>query len=739
MPNHPCKAYPRKRVFSSDDLRRFFKVDKNQFDYGVSRDIISTSDTRREDITDEMVSVWDSLSKVVFLRTSDIAATARVSPATVLKHARRENIEPSVIQTLHTYGRASKMFLWSPEDAEDLVRICAKSADVKKDASNGVAQRVAERGDADRERRNSLRDARMAAASVGEDRAKLIKDMKKSFRFRADIVDKRMSVSVHHRGQNSGRTVDMHLGATNSGKTYHGIKALVDAYLEDVAFSDNGVAPCSYVYAGPLRLLAHEVRDAIASHVGEDVVGVLTGEERVNPSAPIVCCTAEMAPREGKFLIVDEAHWAADDSRGRHWTELLLSSEFDSIVILGPSGCESLFRQAVNGSSVTVTNHERKVPLVYVGDTHGNIKPKTAVVAFSRRKVTEIVECLQRRGITALPLYGALPLSVRKAHVSSFLNGEVDVVVTTDVIGHGINLPIDNVVFVDTEKFDGHTRRQLTDMEGAQIAGRAGRFGFCDEGTVGYWSFCGGGRFGNSEINDGFIRRAVSIASGELRSSVEDSARLNIVPSLRSLKLEDNDHALLGYAMRRWVFAARSKFKGSDLVTVSNLIEARSNLSAVASRMNAPLYELDGSVTLLRGVPVTEWDMSISDLWSLIHGPFNPETIALHAGASWFRTHNTVELRSKYMTALHMRAYTHRESLEARAREISAFRSLGVMLDPYGGGDLPCGITAERMKSDEENVAAKLVAEFARDLDIVKTRMERSQSKRNRRSHAVAV
>lgn len=91
------------------------------------------------------------------------------------------------------------------------------------------------------------------------------------------------------------------------------------------------------------------------------------------------------------------------------------------------------------------------------------------------------------------------------------------------------------------------------------------------------------------------------------------------------------------------------------------------------------------------------------------------------------------------MTALHMKAYTHRESLEARAREISAFRSLGVMLDPHGGGDLPCGITAERMKSDEENVAAKLVAEFARDLDTVKTRMEQRQSKRNRRNYAVAV
>jgi hypothetical protein len=47
--------------------------------------------------------------------------------------------------------------------------------------------------------------------------------------------------------------------------------------------------------------------------------------------------------------------------------------------------------------------------------------------------------------------------------------------VTTDVIGHGINLPLCSVVFAETDKYDGVTRRPLMLWEAAQIAGRAGR------------------------------------------------------------------------------------------------------------------------------------------------------------------------------------------------------------------------------------------------------------------------
>ena len=91
-------------------------------------------------------------------------------------------------------------------------------------------------------------------------------------------------------------TVVAHLGPTNSGKTHDALRFLVE----------NGRG----IYAAPLRMLAQEAHRRLAAEIGEDGVGLVTGEERVNPSAPIICCTAEMAPMRGETLVLDEVQWA---------------------------------------------------------------------------------------------------------------------------------------------------------------------------------------------------------------------------------------------------------------------------------------------------------------------------------------------------------------------------------------------------------------------------------------------
>ena len=81
--------------------------------------------------------------------------------------------------------------------------------------------------------------------------------------------------------------------------------------------------------------------------------------------------------------------------------------------------------------------------------------------------------------------------------VQRFVNGETKVVVATDAIGMGLNLPIKRIVFLETKKFDGHTRRLLNVSEIKQIAGRAGRRGIFE---TGYYT---------SEFRYQAIRRAV--------------------------------------------------------------------------------------------------------------------------------------------------------------------------------------------------------------------------------------
>ena len=96
-------------------------------------------------------------------------------------------------------------------------------------------------------------------------------------------------------------------------------------------------------------------------------------------------------------------------------------------------------------------------------------------------------------------IYGALPYETRKAETERFLSGETQVVVATDAIGMGLNLPVKRVVFLETEKFDGYDVRLLKPEEVQQIAGRAGRKGIYDEGKF----TAGKGRK--------FIRRSMSM------------------------------------------------------------------------------------------------------------------------------------------------------------------------------------------------------------------------------------
>jgi ATP-dependent RNA helicase SUPV3L1/SUV3 len=82
-------------------------------------------------------------------------------------------------------------------------------------------------------------------------------------------------------------------------------------------------------------------------------------------------------------------------------------------------------------------------------------------------------------------IYGALPPEVRRREAERFASGEAHILVATDAIGMGLNLPIRRVLFSTLEKFDGEGDRPLEATEVHQIAGRAGRFGMHDEGFAG--------------------------------------------------------------------------------------------------------------------------------------------------------------------------------------------------------------------------------------------------------------
>lgn len=318
-------------------------------------------------------------------------------------------------------------------------------------------------------------------------------------------------------------SIECYLGPTNSGKTWQSLEFL----------AERG-AGC---YAGPLRALAWEVREDLQERCAKKwpgvapTVGLWTGEESVDiEDASILCCTAEVAPRTGDTLVLDEVHWCVDPNRGTAWTRLLMAARqgsFKHVRICGPVEATELMRNLFerHRASLDMRFTTRRSRLYFKGDVAAKddtfakcllrIKEehrRVCVVAFSRSAVLSLAGAAQAAGLTSSAVFGKLPPEARRKQLEAARAGKLDVIVTTDVIGHGINLPIDDIIFAETRKFDGEQRRDLAVWEAAQVAGRAGR----GENEGRCWIMAQHG------ANANLVRMAVDLANGELISGDED-------------------------------------------------------------------------------------------------------------------------------------------------------------------------------------------------------------------------
>ena len=89
-------------------------------------------------------------------------------------------------------------------------------------------------------------------------------------------------------------------------------------------------------YTSPLKALTNSKYHEFAEAFGAGAVGILTGDRKENSDAPLVVGTAEVyrnqlfdAMREGRDLradlvILDEAHYLADEERGHVWEEAII-------------------------------------------------------------------------------------------------------------------------------------------------------------------------------------------------------------------------------------------------------------------------------------------------------------------------------------------------------------------------------------------------------------------------------
>ncbi len=293
-------------------------------------------------------------------------------------------------------------------------------------------------------------------------------------------------------------------------------------------------------YTTPIKALASEKFFALCAELGADNVGMLTGDASINATAPVVCCTAEvlanLALRKGAdldapYVIMDEFHYYADRDRGWAWQVPLITLPKTQFLLMSAtlgdmSGIMDHIEKSSGRTATLVHSDERPVPLDFsyretplhetIEELVEAAKAPIYLVNFTQRDCAEMAQKLTSMKLTTKEEKAAIREAVGDTRFDTpygrefkrFLGfgigvhhagllpkyrlqveqlaqrGMLKVISGTDTLGVGINIPLRTVLFTKLAKFDGRKVSRLKVRDFKQIAGRAGRKGFDDEGSV---------------------------------------------------------------------------------------------------------------------------------------------------------------------------------------------------------------------------------------------------------------
>ena len=402
----------------------------------------------------------------------------------------------------------------------------------------------------------------------------------------------------------------LHIGDTNTGKTYQAI--------EELKKCESGI------YLAPLRLLAFEIQEKLNN---EGIIcSMTTGEEEdIIPNAKHMSSTIEKLDINKYYdiCVIDEAQMIEDNDRGWAWTTAILGVYSERIHICMSENARNIVIKLINlcNDTYEIVEHTRNTELSFENkkfDFKNGINKHDALIVFSRKKVLSVATELENMGIKASVIYGALPYSVRKNEIKKFIEGETKVVVSTDAIGMGMNLPIKRIIFLESTKFDGKEIRYLKIQEVKQIAGRAGRQGIFETGFV------------NSMVDSEYIKNILF----ETYTPIQ-FARIQLPKSLLNLNMSLSD-ILLNWSK----IPDNGCFKKSNIeykLKLCKLLE--SNISLTKETM------LD-----LINIPFDENQNNLENLWlNLILCHFNDKDILYEMDIPNIKNFDTLEeLETKY-------------------------------------------------------------------------------------------
>jgi len=299
--------------------------------------------------------------------------------------------------------------------------------------------------------------------------------MNKSFKEQLNTILNCDIKSLYPVARSMKRKLYFFVGPTNSGKTYSAMQELIKA--------DTGT------YLAPLRLLALENHEYLNNN--NTPSSLITGEEqRLNEDAFHMCSTIEMLnfSLQTDVCVIDEVQMLEDEDRGWAWVNAILGAPSNKVIMTGSvSAIDSIKKIASYlGEELVIKKFKRKNPLEVMSKNTPlkEIQKGTALIAFSRNDVLKLKSKLSKFFNVSV-LYGNLSPEVRTQEATRFRTGQTDILIATDAIAMGLNLPIKTILFTTDTKFDGISKRKLLPKEIIQIAGRAGRYGHHEKGFIG--------------------------------------------------------------------------------------------------------------------------------------------------------------------------------------------------------------------------------------------------------------
>lgn len=255
-------------------------------------------------------------------------------------------------------------------------------------------------------------------------------------KFQQSIADLRYPTEWFPRARLLQREIHLHIGPTNSGKTFHALQRLENSK--------------SGFYAGPLRLLAQEVYSTFRAKGIE--CGLVTGDEiQMDGEPSITSHTVEMAPlgREVEVAVIDEIQMIADKHRGWAWTNALLGAQAKEVHVCGEARTAPLIRElaASMGDTLHIHQYERLNSLkAMTTSLRGDLKrlqKGDCLVCFTiigLHAMKREIEVLTARRCAII--YGSLPPEIRAQQAELFNDpdNDFDFLVASDAIGMGLNL-----------------------------------------------------------------------------------------------------------------------------------------------------------------------------------------------------------------------------------------------------------------------------------------------------------